>query len=434
MRGGPAPGPGDPGRRAGKPLYLRILAGVAVGVLLGQQLGPRAAGLGEAGMLVIRLLKTLATPLIALAVVDALLRTRIPVRQGARLLGISALNAGVALAIGLGVAHLIRGGERWQGRIEAIRGALASSGAPTSATTAPANASLGVLANVSKFVPANIVDPFRENSVISIILLSLLVGAALRAIKDRGDREHVADLKAIEAAVATGFRVLSHVLGWAIELVPFAVFGVVAAVVGSSGAGVFGILGVFLGTMALGLVLHAVVWYSLLLRVAGGISPIRFFRGASDAIVTALSCSSSLATLPVTLRCLDEKLKVSPASARLAACVGTNLNHDGIILYEAAAAIFMLQAFGLPMPVATQLAVALAAVMAGVGIAGVPEAGLITLPLVLGAAGLPDAATAIVIPLVLPVDWILGRMRAAVNVTSDMTVAVLLDRSRRAGT
>ncbi len=419
--------PAGPARR---PLYVRILVGVASGVLLGLLAGTRTAPLGEAGMLVIRLLKTLATPLIALAVLDALLRTRIPVRQGMRLLGISAMNAGVALVIGLGVAHVVRGGERWQGQIEAIRGNLAAAGAPATTAVPPPAASLGLLANLSKFVPGNIVDPFRENSVISIILLSILIGAALRAIKDRGEKDHLADLRTIEAGIATGYRTLSHVLGWAIELVPFAVFGVVASVVGSSGAGVFGILGIFLGTMALGLVLHAVGWYSLLLSVAGGMSPARFFRGASDAIVTALSCSSSLATLPVTLKCLDEKLKVSPASARLAACVGTNLNHDGIILYEAAAAIFMLQAFGLPLTLGTELAVALAAVMAGIGIAGVPEAGLITLPLVLGAAGLPEAATALVIPLVLPVDWILGRMRAAVNVTSDMTVAVLLDQKR----
>jgi Na+/H+-dicarboxylate symporter len=126
-------------------------------------------------------------------------------------------------------------------------------------------------------------------------------------------------------------------------------------------------------------------------------------------------------------------LKVSPDSARLAACVGTNLNHDGIILYEAAAAIFIAQAFGFHLSMGQMIAVGLASVMAGVGIAGVPEAGLITLPLVLGAAGLPAEVVATVIPLILPVDWILGRCRACVNVISDMTVAVLLDKTERGG-
>jgi DAACS family dicarboxylate/amino acid:cation (Na+ or H+) symporter len=104
------------------------------------------------------------------------------------------------------------------------------------------------------------------------------------------------------------------------------------------------------------------------------------------------------------------------------------LNHDGIILYEAAAVIFIAQAFGYHLSAGQQLTVALASVMAGIGIAGVPEAGLITLPLVLTAAGLPDAIVLTVIPLILPVDWILGRLRAMTNVISDMTVATLLDR------
>ena len=146
-----------------------------------------------------------------------------------------------------------------------------------------------------------------------------------------------------------------------------------------------------------------------------------------DAIVTALSSGSSLATLPVTLRCLNDNLRVSPDCARLAACVATNLNHDGIILYEASAAIFVTQALGLGVGLGQQVSIAAAAVMAGIGIAGVPDAGLITLPLVLGAARLPEHVVATVIPLLLPVDWIIGRCRAATNVISDMTVAVLLE-------
>jgi len=416
-----------PGPRAGIPLYLRIVAGAALGVAAGMLFGAATAPLGEAGLLVIRLLKTFATPLIVLAVLDAFLTTRIAARQGATLVGLSVLNAAVAVLIGLGVAHVIRGGEAWAGRIEEIRAALGAVN-PGAAPHPPVEATLGLLANVGKFIPLNVIDPFREGGVIPAILLAIVTGAALRSVLDRGDRATVAALRTVAAVIAAGYRVVATLLGWIVELVPFAVFGVVAAVVGATGPGVFSILWGFLATVLLGLLLQAAGWYSLLLLVVGRRSPLAFFRGARDAVVTALSCASSLATLPVTLRCLDEKLNVSRASARLAACVGTNLNHDGIILYEAAAAVFMLQAFGLPSGAGIQLTVAAAAVMAGVGIAGVPEAGLITLPLVLGAAGLPEAAAATVIPLILPVDWIVGRCRAAVNVLSDMTVAVLLDR------
>jgi Na+/H+-dicarboxylate symporter len=131
--------------------------------------------------------------------------------------------------------------------------------------------------------------------------------------------------------------------------------------------------------------------------------------------------------VPITLRCL-EKMGVSTASARLAACVGTNLNNDGITLYEAMAALFLAQAVGMNLALGQQVVVVLASIMAGAGVAGIPEAGLIVLPLVLGAAGLPEEIIVIALPLLLPVDWIVARARSGVNVMSDMLVAIFLDR------
>jgi Na+/H+-dicarboxylate symporter len=142
--------------------------------------------------------------------------------------------------------------------------------------------------------------------------------------------------------------------------------------------------------------------------------------------MTAISCNSSLATVPVTLRCLDG-MGVSPQSARLAACVGTNLNNDGVTLYEAMAALFLAQALGYELSMGHQLLIVGASIMAGVGVAGIPEAGLIVLPLVLSAAGLPNQVIAAAIPLIMSVDWILARVRSGVNVMSDMLVAILLD-------
>jgi Na+/H+-dicarboxylate symporter len=122
---------------------------------------------------------------------------------------------------------------------------------------------------------------------------------------------------------------------------------------------------------------------------------------------------------------------VSNRSARLAACVGTNFNNDGITLYEAMTVLFLAQAAGFALNLPQQAVVVLASIMAGAGVAGIPEAGLIVLPLVLGAVGLPDALIAAAIPLILPVDWIIARCRSAVNVMSDMVVAIILDRAER---
>ena len=160
-------------------------------------------------------------------------------------------------------------------------------------------------------------------------------------------------------------------------------------------------------------------------------SPKVYLGQGADAVMTAMSCNSSLATVPVTLRCL-ERMKVSVQSARLAACVGTNLNNDGVTLYEAMAALFLAQALGYDLPMASQFLIVAASIIAGAGVAGIPEAGLIVLPLVLSAAGLPDHVIAAAIPLIMTVDWLIARARSGVNVMSDMLVAILLDVSRTA--
>ncbi|MBI5517068.1 MAG: dicarboxylate/amino acid:cation symporter [Deltaproteobacteria bacterium] len=424
------------------PLYVRNLLAVALAValaVLARRLGAadERGDLRHAidaasplGLLVIRLLKALAGPLILCAVVDAFARTEIPPRQAARLFGLSTLNALVALALGLGVAHVFRAGRLWsatlrEAQAHATRAGHVHAAASNAAEAAP---TLSPLANLQRYVPENVVEPFAKNNVISIVLLAVLLGASLRAARRSQDPSVREAVRLLASLAHGGLAVCSRALGYVVELIPVAVFAVVLGVVVRSGLGVFRALGPFLAIVLLGLGLQAFVWYGLLVRVVGGRSPRAFFAGAMDAVVTALSCSSSLATLPVTLRCLQDRLGVSAASSRLAACVGTNLNHDGIILYEATAALFVSQALGTRLDLGQQASVALASVMAGVGIAGVPEAGLITLPLVLAAAGVPDTVCLVVVPLLLPIDWVLGRCRAATNVLSDMTVAVLLDR------
>jgi DAACS family dicarboxylate/amino acid:cation (Na+ or H+) symporter len=285
---------------------------------------------------------------------------------------------------------------------------------------------------VDGYVPVSLLDPFSKNSVISVVLLSLFAGAALRRVRRRQQAEGETTVVVVERFVAAAYEVLVLMLYWVVQAIPFAVFGVVAQVVGRAGLQAFSALGVFLAVILLGLGLHALVYYPLMAWLVGGRPPQVYLGKGADAILMGLSTNSSLATVPVTLRCLTEKMGVSQESARLSACVGTNLNNDGITLYDAMAALFIAQACGFELTLGQQGVVVMASLMAGVGIAGIPEAGLIVLPLVLGSVGLPEAVVAAAIPLVLPVDWIIGRARSVVNVMSDMLVAILLDRGRPA--
>ncbi|HSH37648.1 MAG TPA: dicarboxylate/amino acid:cation symporter [Chthoniobacterales bacterium] len=435
-----APTVGKSQKQAHLPLYTRVLigvaAGAALGVLFGTQpylLGLRNEDLGQLGMLVIRLLKALAVPLIFFAILDAFLRVHISARQGGWLILICLFNVSVAFAIGLTLMNWLRPGEQWRGRLEQIGGYVQQVNPSHAAPNQPpAGATLDPLKNIAGYVPESFVEPFAKNNVITVVLLGLLGGAALRRVRQSYGSEHRGEGFAVVERVVEGiFQALVQMLQWIVLLVPFAVFGVVAQVVGRSGLGVFQALGAFLGIILLGLGIHSLIYYPLVAWFAGRKSPRLYLGGGADAIVTALSTNSSLATVPVTLRCLTEKIGVSDASARLSSCVGTNLNNDGITLYEAMAALFLAQAYGFDLGVGQQAVVVLASLMAAIGMTGIPEAGLIVLPLVLTAAGLPDELIAVAIPLILPVDWIIARARSGVNVMSDMLVAILLDRTAR---
>ena len=419
------------------PLAVRVIAGVAVGVILGTVFGesPYAKGisftnadLGQLAVLVIRMLKALAAPLILFAILDSFVKTRISGRRGAKLLAICLVNVSVAMAIGLAIMNTLQPGLKWEGNLGqlATQAHVGDARVPTANTTK--KPTLAPLANLAGYVPVSLIEPLLSNNVIAIVLLGIFGGAALRRVHDRQSAAGETSVHTVERFVDAVYQILMQMLTWLVQLVPFAVLAAVADQVGKFGLNVFAVLGVFLGTMLLGLAIHSLLYYPLVAWLVGGKSPRVYLGHGADAIVTGLSTNSSLATVPVTLRCLTERMGVSHQSARLAACVGTNFNNDGITLYEAMAALFIAQALGYHLELSQQMGVVLASIMAGMGIAGIPEAGLIVLPLVLSAAGLSEATIAVAIPLILPVDWIIARCRSGVNVMSDMLVAILLDR------
>lgn len=435
----------DRRERAVLPLYAQVLIAVTLGATLGVVFGsnPYVGGLknehlGQLGMLVIKLLKTLAIPLIFFAIIDAFARTSFTLRQGGKLLLICFGNVSVAMLIGLVIMNTWRPGLSWRGHVDDLLNVVSASKQSASELLATSHkGTLSPLENLASYVPRSILDPFAENNVISIVLLALFAGAALRRVRTSASAEAGVEgreaVAALERAVDAIYRILVQMLEWVVRAVPFAVFGVVAQVVGKAGIGVFSALWVFLAAILVGLAIHSLVYYPLIAWIVGKKPPRVYLGYGADAILTALSCNSSLATVPITLRCLA-RMKVSPESSRLAACIGTNLNNDGITLYEAMAALFLAQALGFDMPLSKQLLIVVASIMAGAGVAGIPEAGLVVLPLVLSAAGLPEQVIAAAIPLIMTVDWIIARCRSGVNVMSDMLVAILLDAGREAQT
>jgi len=226
----------------------------------------------------------------------------------------------------------------------------------------------------------------------------------------------------IESLVEAAYKVLLIVLHWLIQLVPIGVFAIVAEVVGTQGFGPFKAMGAFVIAVLLALLLQT-TWYLIRIRAFSWVRPFAMLRQMRDALVMAFSTDSSTATMPVTYQCLKDKVGVREESASLGALVGANFNNDGTALYEAMAALFIAQLLGQDLTAWQQVLIVFTSIIASVGAAGIPEAGLVTMTLVFTAVGLPVEYIA----LLLTVDWFLDRCRTTINVLGDVNVACILD-------
>lgn len=384
-------------------ILLALLLGVGAGLLLGESAKP----LAEFGKLVIQAIKLAAAPLLMLTILHAVLTTEMSPEAGGRMTLFASLNAAIALSFGLLISNLLQPGRH-----------LAAIAAPAGAKAADMG-KLELARFLSNFVPPSLVQPFIDNAVLPMVVLSVLLGLALRKLKDAGE-----DLAGLERGVSLLQKATEQIIAWIVRLSPFAVFAVVAKAVGEYGLSPLRGLAWYVAAGLLGMTLHALITYQAWLKLYAGLSLRRFWAQAREPMVYSIGANSSLATLPFTLKAL-ERLGVSKASSTLGACVGTNLNNDGIILYEAMAVLLVAQAHGITLNLAQQVSAALACLVAAMGIAGVPEAGFVSLSLVLATVGLPVE----LLPLLLTVDWILARARSVVNVLADMTVSILLDRA-----
>lgn len=412
------------------PFYLQILIAVSLGCLLGVFFGKDSShywaneSLSELGLAVIRLLKILAIPLILFAIVETILKTEITGKSAAKVVGICLFNVSVAMVIGLLILNIFQPGKYWAGRISPPKqeGTATAQGEVKNEHKKP---SIDPVKVVSGLVPESIVDPFLKNNTISVIILALFFGFAFKKMRHAGETERINN---VEKLIETLFHATLTVIGYVIKIIPYAVFCLVAAAVGKSGLGVFSVLWIFLATILAGFFVHAFVYYPLMAWLVGKKSPLVYFGKGGETMLMAFSVNSSLATMPVTLKTLTQRMGVSETSARMSACFATNLNNDGITLYEAMTALFLTQALGFDLPLSAQIFIVLISIFVSMGIAGIPEAGLIILPLVLGASGLSDQSIAMAIALIIPIDWFIARLRSAVNVMSDMTVAIMLDK------
>ncbi|HLP00100.1 MAG TPA: dicarboxylate/amino acid:cation symporter [Fimbriimonas sp.] len=393
-------------------IIVSIILGVAVGLVskANPSLNIDAKSFGDLGKIFVDLIKAVAAPLLFFAVTDAIVTTEISWKPARRFLAIVAVNTILATAIGLTIANVFRPGDHLDFGLPTGDTSLLNSAKDKSAT---------FLGFIDSLLPNSILEPFVTGNILGVVFLAVISGAALRTFH----RLNEPWVQSLNNFIHGGYRISERVITWLVMLAPVAIFGVIAKSVGTSGFDNLPGLARYVGFALLGLSIQTFVVYPMWIIVTRRVPLRDYFRVAAEPVINAIGINSSLATLPLTLKAL-EKLNVSKESSRMAACIGTNLNNDGILLYEAFAVLIVAQALNIEMTLATQLSVAVICVIATLGIAGVPEAGIISLAVVLATLKIDFHA---ILPVLLTVDWIVARMRSVTNVMADITSSIAID-------
>ncbi|HEY9201072.1 MAG TPA: dicarboxylate/amino acid:cation symporter, partial [Gammaproteobacteria bacterium] len=268
-----------------------------------------------------------------------------------------------------------------------------------------------------RMVPPNIVSAAADGQMLGLIFFSLLFGF------------FATRLSAKQTDVVQGFwqsvlDIMMHMTNWVMKFAPLGVFALVAKVAAVSGVDVFKPLAIFFFTVLAALALHAGGTLYLILRYVAKVNPLLHYKAMSPALLTAFSTSSSSATLPLTMECVEQKAGVSNRVSSFTLPLGATVNMDGTALYECVAAMFIAQAYGLELSLTTQFIIVLVALITSIGVAGIPSASLVAITIILSTIGLPLEA----VGLILAVDRVLDMCRTSVNIFSDSVAAVVIGR------
>jgi len=389
----------------------QIVVALAGGIALGLWDGSHVAEVRIVGKLFIAMLKMLIAPMILLSIVSGIAgmgRAGELGRLGARTVGLYLFTMALAVCTGLVFVNLFEPGSG---------GSLAESeffASSISRDAASVDMGLGEFLGRTLFqVLTNPLHSITEGRILPIVAFAVLFGLALLQIGPPA--------RPLVDALAAANQAVLRIVGWFIRLAPFGIFALIGHLVATIGlASLVEHLGAFSLVVIGATGVHAAVTLPLVARVVAGIGPLQLFRAIQDALIVAFTTSSSAATLPVTTRCVEENLGVPPHVSSFVLPLGATVNMDGTALYEAIAALFVANVYGIDLALGSQLVVFLVAMLAAVGAPGIPSAGMVTMVVVLESVGLPAEAVGIL----LTIDRFLDTFRTMANVEGDAVVAV----------
>lgn len=389
-------------------IFIALVLAIIVGLILGEKGAPFASSyIKPFGTIFLNLIKFIVCPIVLFSIMSGIVSMRDVKKVGS--IGLKTVvfylcTTAIAIIIGLGVASLAKG----------LFPMIA-----TTDLTYSAKASTSFMDTIVGIFPSNFVAPLLNANMLQIIVMAILIGFAIVVIGEKRD------IKVVE-----GFLDLNEIFLKCMEMIlklsPIGVFCLLCPVIAQNGSQIIGSLAMVLLVAYICYILHAVLVYSVSVFTMGGVSPIKFFKGMMPAIMFAFSSASSVGTLPINMKCVDE-LGADKEISSFVLPLGATINMDGTAIYQGVCAVFIAACYGINLTLPQMLTIVLTATLASIGTAGVPGAGMVMLAMVLTSVGLPVDGIA----LVAGVDRIFDMGRTTVNITGDAACAIVVSNIER---
>ncbi len=411
----------------GKELWVKVVIGLFLGVIVGILLGQSTGIINEKAVVTIgqwlalpgyfflAIIQMIVIPLVLTSVFHGIAGSEhidTVKKVGFRVIAYFIGTTVVAITVGSLLATLIRPGQYIN------KNTLATD--LSGSTYLPPSVEKSTITNwsyeLTSILPKNIFDTLADGDLLRVVIFAAVFGAAILALpKERGKA-----LVDFSASIQEGCMV---VVGWVMKLAPFAVFGLLAQVVSSLGVDALIGMSAYIVTVLLGL-LTVYGFYLILVVYACGVPLMAFIKGARHVQLLAFSTSSSAAVMPVTMQAAEDTLGVSPNVARMVVPMGATINMDGTALYQAVAAIFLAQIYGIELGLQEFAIIMLTTVGASIGTPGTPGVGIVVLSSILLSIGVPPEGIAII----LGVDRVLDMCRTTLNVSGDLVASTVMHR------
>jgi len=406
-------------------LWLQVIVGLLLGAALGLLLNPSTGLVSERvgswlanwlelpGQIFMRLIQMVMIPLIFASIISGIVSNTSDNLKtfGLRLFLYFVFTTTVAIIIGLSITLLMKPGE-----YVLSLGGFPESGEKQILPTEQANLIDNIPMAISNLIPNNPLESILMGEMLGVVIFTIIIGIAITQLKDVTAQPIIRFTEAIQ-------KICMIVVSWAMKLVPYAVFGLMGALLSRIGIGIFLGLGYYMSVVIIGLFI-LMSFYLLLVLFVGKKNPFKFLKAIKEPQLLAFSTASSAAVMPVSMKTAEENLKISSNISDFVIPIGATINMDGTALFQCVTTLFMAQAYGIELSLINLILMTATVIAASIGTPAIPGGGVIILATVLQSAGIPADGLIVIIG----IDRILGMFRTVVNVTGDLTACLVFNR------